>query len=294
MAIARGIDTGWTSYDFKVPLVFLNPRIGLNYEVNHDLNVFASAAYTSREPRLADYYDAEFLSEPNFALNGHGSYDFSSPNIKPEHLVDIELGGRLHVAEGESCNSQFSVNGYLMNFTNEIISTGAYDHFGSAIVGNAEKTSHYGIELGLDQYFGSRVKLSLTTTISHNEILQFTQFADTISAAGHVPIGFPSVTGGMLLSVTPIDHLSITIAGSYVGAMYGDIRNSDQWKNDPYFVLNGTVAYRMEKVLGLSYIELKLQGNNLLNTLYTSYATSGTGFFVGAPLNAFGQLQIGL
>jgi hypothetical protein len=58
--------------------------------------------------------------------------------------------------------------------------------------------------------------------------------------------------------------------------------------------MDGNLSIRQENVAGLSFVELKIQANNILNEYYTSYVESGSGFFVAAPFNIFGGIQIGL
>ncbi len=294
MSTATGTSVGWKSYDFTVPLLFVNPRLGVNYAFEK-ASIFASVAYTSREPVLTDYYNPDFLHEPNFARTADGGYDFSNPNIKPEHLLDLELGARSSILQNAAINDlSLSVNGYYMGFRDEIIKTGRTDHYGSSIVANADKSLHYGLETSIDARFADWISLALTFTASHNEITQFSKYSDTISVNGKVPIGFPSTTGGLMLMLAPAAGFNIAITGRYVGAFYGDIFNSDLYKNAAYVLFNGSASYKLAKVLGLSYLQFKITANNLTNVLYTSYVEKDLGFFVGAPFNLFGQIEIGL
>ncbi len=298
MSQLSGIATGWKSYNFTVPLTFLNPRLGLNYQQDQS-SVFASAAYTSREPVLSDYYNAEFFSEPNFAQTGQGDFNFSSLLIKPEHLLDLELGGRSILYHGAQLNDlTLGLNGYYMGFTDEILKTGRTDHFGSSIVANADRTLHYGLEASLSLHAFEWLSLDLNFTASHNEILNFSKYSDTTSVnnslIGKVPIGFPSATGSISLTAAPTKELSVNLTGRYVGSFYGDIQNSELYRNNAYFLVNGAASYRVERLFGLSYLEFKLSVNNLTNALYTSYVERDAGFFVGAPINVYGQIEIGL
>ena len=76
--------------------------------------------------------------------------------------------------------------------------------------------------------------------------------------------------------------------------MYGDLVNSDYYRNDAYGVLDAAISYRQKNILGLQYAELRVEVNNILNKFYTSYVESGTGFFVAAPRHGFATIQIGL
>ena len=294
-AFREQTQTGWTSYSFNVPLFFVNLRFGLNINFNDFFSGFASASVTSREPRLKDYYNAEFFSLPNFARKPDGSFNFNAPLIKPEHLLDIELGTRLaKYLIGDDVLFSGGVTGYYMPFTDELLQTGRSDGWGSPIVDNAEKVDHYGIELEGAFEFGTVAALTFNFTASHNEIKQFSRYADMVNVAGKVPIGFPSIISGASLLLQPIKGLSFSFTGKYIGTMYGDLVNSDYYRNDPYAVTDAMLSYREDNILGMEYVELKVQVNNVFDKYYTSYVESGTGFFVAAPRHGFATIQIGL
>jgi len=293
MSQVSGVPVGWQSYNFSVPLFFLNPRLGVVYQFGSG-SVFASAAYTSREPVLSDYYNAEFFSEPNFARNADGSFDFTKPLIQPEHLLDLELGTTFDPLD----RARISLNGYYMGFQNEIVKTGKSDHFGSPIVANADRTVHYGAEIAAAFKATSWLELGANLTLSHNEILSFNNYsvdpAVNDSLVGHQPIGFPSQTGALTIAFGPYKGITLSGEARYVGPFYGDIENTGLYRNAAYMLVNATLSYRTEQLLGLSFVEVKISGMNLTNALYTTYVEKATGFFVGAPFNVFGQLQIGL
>jgi outer membrane receptor protein involved in Fe transport len=181
-----------------------------------------------------------------------------------------------------------------MPISEELLQTGITDAWGSPQVANAGKVDHYGIELDGAFEFGSAAALKFNFTASHNEIKEFSQYSDTISVIGKVPIGFPSVIAGASLLLKPLTGLTLSITGRYVGAMYGDLTNSDFFRNDPYGVFDAALSYREKNILGMNYIELRVQVNNILNKFYTSYVESGTGFFVAAPRHGFATIEIGL
>jgi iron complex outermembrane receptor protein len=298
MSQLSGVSTGWKSYNFTVPLTFLNPRLGMNYQFASS-NVFASAAYTSREPVLSAYYNAEFFSEPNFAKSATGEFDFANPLIKPERLLDLELGAQSSIIHNRTLNDlSLGLNGYYMGFTDEILKTGRTDHFGSSIVANADRTLHYGVEASLSARMIDWISLSLTVTTSHNEIVQFSKYSDSAALnaqlVGKTPIGFPSLTASTSLTLTPIEGFSFNLNARYVGRFFGDIQNSDLYTNSAYVLVNGAASYRANNLLGLSFMQFKLSAMNLTNALYTSYVERDAGFFVGAPINVFAQIEIGL
>jgi iron complex outermembrane receptor protein len=295
-AAFRGLkQTGWTNYTFAVPLFFVNPRLGLDLRLNDFVSTFASAALTNREPQLKDYYNAEFFSNPNFNRNPDGSFNFGSPKIEPEHLVDLELGTQVErFLLDDDILFSGGITGYYMPINEELLQTGRVDQWGSPIIANAGTVDHYGIELNGRFEIGIGVVLKVNIAASHNEIKDFPQYSDSVHVAGKVPVGFPSLIAGASLLLMPFKGLTIGVTGRYVGAMYGDLTNSSLFHNDPYGVVDAMLGYKEKNVLGLQYVELRIEVNNILNTFYTSYVESGTGFFVAAPRHGYATIQIAL
>lgn len=286
---------GWTSYTFDVPLLFVNPRLGVGISFNDFLTGFMNVSVTTREPRLKDYYNPQFFSLPNFFRNSDGSFNFNAPKIEPEHFIDMQFGTNLGKYLLDD-NTLFSggLSAYYILFTEELLQTGKIDQWGTPQIANAGRVDHYGIIFDGAFEFGSSVILKFNFTASHNEVKEFLQYSDTVSVVGKVPIGFPSIIAGASLLIKPVDGFALSLTGRYIGAMYGDLVNSDYYRNDAYGVLDAAISYRQKSILGLQYAELRIEVNNLLNKFYTSYVESGTGFFVAAPRHGFATIQIGL
>jgi iron complex outermembrane recepter protein len=292
LAASNGLLPGFTSHDFTVPLTFINPKFGVNVILSDELSSYGSISYTSREPRLKDYYNAEFFTEPNFQKTEFGTYDYSKPLIRHESLLDVELGLRMNSIIGSGVFSS-TLGGYYMPFKDELIKTGKLDRFGSSIVGNAESVVHMGIEFN-GRYSTSIFEAGLNFTISKNEIKQFDSYIDPTAPIGKTPIGFPSFMGSLDVYYHVTEAFSIGLIARHVGEMYGDVENTDYYKNDAYWVADGSLSLKLVKVLGLNSLKATLQVNNITNTLYTSYVEKNAGFFVGAPLNMYGGIEIGL
>ncbi|MFQ5629764.1 MAG: TonB-dependent receptor, partial [bacterium] len=73
--------------EFSVPYHFLNPRLGLNYNISETFNIYTNASRTTREPRLKNLYDAAEASTPTawgavlpqFEVRNDGAYNFVEP-----------------------------------------------------------------------------------------------------------------------------------------------------------------------------------------------------------------------
>ena len=86
-------------------------------------------------------------------------YDFKSPFAKPEKLFDVEMGTGYRTE-----NFRFSVNMFWMEFTDELVKSGAVDIFGQPVTGNAERTRHIGIELDGSSTLTANISLSGNAT----------------------------------------------------------------------------------------------------------------------------------
>ena len=293
----RIFDETFVGTQFSTPYHFLNPRFGLNYNLSERVNLYGSVSRTSREPRLKNLYDAAEASTPaswgavtpQFELNENGEFDFENPLVKPENLLNFELGAgyntnRLHGA----------VNVYLMDFQNEIIKKGGLDRFGQPITGNAEKTKHQGLEISGAVQASRRFRLSGNALFSVNELKSYTIFD-----AGDAPIvldgnriaGFPNTLGNFRLTYAWRDlHFSTIV--KYVGKFYTDNFQDETRTVDAFSVVNFSARLNL-KMVGLPGLQIQAQLRNVLNKKYLSHG-EGDDFFPGAVRNGFLALQYAL
>lgn len=292
-ASTLGIRPGFTSNTFSVPYSFFNPRIGLLYSLLDNMDIYGSLSVTSREPRLKDYYGAEFFSEPNFEKTQFGEFDYSKPTITEERLMDVEIGLRSKF-DIDNIAIKYEAGGYYMPFTNELLKTGKVDRFGSSVVANAESVLHYGFEATARLQYEDILEVNASILLSHNEIKEFSKYIDPVSIVGKTPIGFPSKVITAAVLGRPFEGLDIMLRGRMIGEMYGDLDNSDYFKNDAYTVIDANIGYTYHSILGANFIRLALDINNIFDANYISYVERSAGFFVGAPRNLMASIQIGL
>lgn len=293
-AVNLGIQPGWQSREFGVDFDFVNPRVGLRLNISTNASLFASVSRTSREPRLKDYYNAEFFSEPNFERRADGQYDFNKPKIKPETLTDVEAGVHVgHLALSDEVTLGANINAYYMMFEDELVKTGATDRFGSSIMTNAEQTNHSGLELGVQAGFRDILSLEVVGSLSKHEIAKFdpVKMPDSLSIVGNRPIGFPELTMAANLRWNPIKQLMVLWQTRLQGEYYSDLKNSVEAKNPEFSVTDLTLAYTHTFDEQYS-VTVKGQVLNLFDRLYTSYAEGGL-WFVAAPRHFYGSVEFG-
>jgi iron complex outermembrane receptor protein len=298
----RLYDEKFIRTDFSVPYHFFNPRIGINYNVNENFNVYTQISRTSREPRLVNLYNAAEASTPEswgpvtpqFKPLPGGGYDYSMPLVHPEALVNIELGGgyedeRLHA----------TMNLFYMSFNDEIIKNGQLDRFGIPVTGNAERTLHQGIEIsGILQALRG-LEVSANATLSKNRLVKYTAFENSVpvSLDGNTIAGFPDFLANMRATYHN-EGLTLSLSVQHVGESYSDnfqrSGNADPGKTvDPYTVVNGWCSYRLGVEPIGREVEVRFQLNNLFNAYYASHA-EGDEFFAAALRNFFASLRIDL
>jgi iron complex outermembrane receptor protein len=288
-------DEKFVGTSFDVDYHFINPRLGINVNLDPAWNVYGNVSYTHREPRLKNLYDAAESSggaTPQFAVRPGGSYDFTNPAVRPEKLLNVELGSGFI---GE--RHQLLLNGYLMDFEDEIVKSGGLDRFGQPITGNAEQTLHLGFELV------ARYELLRSLIVEANGLwarsrLQSYTVYDTDDAGEPVAIaldgnriaGFPERLANLKLTWRQYGFTGV-LTFKYVGDQYTDNFESDARRVDPYAVWNASFGYRTPPVLGFRGLDIRLAVNNLLDRLY---AQSGEGdqFFVAAERNFFVDIQV--
>lgn len=290
---------------FSVDYVFVNPRVGANYKVDDNLNVWTSVALTTREPRMANLFDASSIAygeTPLFqseVVDGEQVYDFENPLVNPEQLLDIELG-----AYYRSEDISADITAYYMSFTDELVKSGQLGIFGDPIDGNAPKTMHMGLELSASaQVLGtpeSGILVSANATFSTNEITEFAFVTGvdslgqevSVDLAGNSIAGFPDVLANVMVTATH-DNASLTILNKYVGEFYTDNFQNEINKNDAWNVVNVYASYLFTNTPIVKDVRVNMQMNNALNSLY-SMSGEGDQFFPGAERNYYFGVALGL
>lgn len=285
--------------DFTIDGLFLNPRIGLNYLFNSDLNLFFTFAQVTREPRLKNYYDAAESSAgevPQFEVDGNGNYDHTKPLVSPETMNSFELGSSFNT---RSIN--LSANLFYMLFSDEIVKNGQVDRFGQPVTGNMDKTVHVGIELSGTVRVSDHFDFTLNGAYSKNTIENGSYYLDddnSIDLKGNRISGFPDVTLNGIIRFN-YNGFFTQLWVKYVGEFYTDnydnnleayeaqypgLTDYSDNKVDNYFISNILLSYQFNTQPTLNNVKLFLQVNNIFDNLYASYGI-GKEFFPGAERN---------
>ncbi len=293
----RLYDEKFIGTDFTLNYNFVNPRVGVNFHLTPNSNVFVSYGRTTREPRLKNFYDAAEASTPQswgpvvpqFETNPDGSFNFDKPLVKPETLNDIEVGFgiRHHRFNG-------TINLYYMDFEDEIVKKGQLDRFGQPITGNAKRTLHTGVEFSGGAELLSGFSLLANATISRNELKEYTDYSGgtPVKLDGNSIAGFPDFLANARLNYRK-GHFLASIAMQHVGKQYTDNYQNEENKVDPYTVFNGVVGITGLRLWGNARINFQLHVQNMFDTLYIAHGESDE-FFPAAERQIFVSTKVEL
>ncbi len=283
---ADALQTVITSDQFN----FFNPKVGVNLDINKSSSAYASFAVGNKEPSRQDIVDATSLAPcPDLA-------DCAQQGPRPENLQDFELGYRYL-----SKATQVQINGYFMNYKDQLVLTGAINNVGESIRVNVPESYRAGVEFQAAQQLGSKLLINANLTLSQNKIKNFTEVV--VSYDGETPnavnqyqdtdIAFsPSVIAGGSVNFMPANGLEIALLPKYVGKQYLDNTSNENRVIDPFFVndlrFNYTLNPSWAKEIGFSFLV-----NNLFNTKYESNGYTYSYLYYGQITENFLYPQAG-
>lgn len=234
----EGIDTSY---------VFINPKVGLTYQLSNSQSIYASYASANREPVRSDFLDALGGTVP-----------------RAEQLHDIELGYRK-----SSPSLSYEANVYYMLYKDQLVLSGGINDVGSPLRINVDDSYRMGLELSAtidkDEYFSWSPNL----TISRNKISEFYDIVQDV-VIENPDISFsPSIVAGSQFTYKFSPRIHASLLSKYVGKQFLDNTGIEGRTLDAYMVHDAQLRYKMggELVQGL---EFKLLVNNILNAKYSS------------------------
>lgn len=291
---------------YEVGHFFLNPRLGLNYNLNEQVNFYASAALARQEPADVEYYDAfagpdDLGADPLFARSDTlvqggvvQQVNWHDPLIKPEKVLDFEWGAGYRAG----CRTA-KLNLYWMDFRDEIIPYGQVDDDNVPVRGNADRTVHRGAELALGWQLAKSVTLDGSLALSQNYYAKFS--SPYWDEAGNVVVYdysgntiplFPGRLANVRLSYQWADT-GLSLQAQQVGKQYLDNTENEARAIDAYGVVNAGVTQQVG--WGGAKAQVQLHLNNLLGAEYETsgyyfgerylYAAAGRNYYLGLKLS---------
>ena len=259
---------------FDADYAFLTPRLGINYNATEKINIFGNLSLARREPSMRDLWDPSgvwnFPTPMPVAFNRIDAANgiWEDPFVEPEELTNWELG-----AGYQRPGFQAKINGYVMDFRNEIVSSGYVGLSGESIRSNAARTMHKGVELSMRYTPVSLFDLSSNLTVSDNFFKSGTLFDlnnEPLSVTGNSIANFPEIMSNTRITVRRRDA-SASFSIRYVGKQYLDNTQTESNVIDPYTVSSLSLGYAIRNIGELQRIEVLFDVYNLFDTEYESY-----------------------
>jgi iron complex outermembrane receptor protein len=236
-------------------LNFINPKVGLNYDITERARVYASYSIGQKEPSRNDYTQSTPDSRP-----------------KPEKLQDVEIG-----YSQSAKKISWGLNLYHMDYKDQLIVTGEINDVGAYIHTNVAKSYRQGIEAQVAVQPFQQLTWNVNATYSQNKIKNFKEFVDDydngvqqLNTFKTSDIAFsPNIIAGSTITFEAFKNFRISLITKYVGEQFLDNTSSSDKKLDAFFVNDVRINYTI-KTKFIKEIGIILSINNILNEQYES------------------------
>ena len=207
---------------------------------------------------------------------------------------------------------RISSNLYYMNYTNQLVLTGAIDDVGAPIRATSGKSYRLGIEIDAEFSINKKITLRPNASFSSNQNRDFrASINGSLQNLGNTPLSFsPSTIVGNAFVYEPSENFMISFLSKYVGKQYmsnlnSTISNQDQLES--FFISDLNFEYRIETKKSF---EITIHGlvNNIFNKEFVDrgyYYTyeypdsegkiitgDGAGFYPQATTNFLGGIRL--
>ena len=226
---------------------FFNPKAGFIYRITENSDLYFSFARAHREPNRNDFENGVSTAE---------------------RLDDFELGWRYR-----SEQFKLNANGYYMNYTDQLVLTGAIDDVGAPIRATSGKSYRLGFELDADYKISNSFSLQPNAAFSANRNQDFKAFVfGELKNLGDTPLSFsPGIIVGNRFTYTPDEHFQLALLSKYVGEQYMSNLGSEVSSLDvldAYFTSDLNLVYQIEPNSVFKSIIFTVLFNNIFNAEY--------------------------
>ncbi len=243
---------------------FLNPKMGLHYELSGTQDIYISYSQGNREPTRSDFRDAKPGMSP-----------------RPERLHNLEAGYRFR-----SPAFTLAPNVFYMKYTDQLVLTGEINDVGAPMTTNVPDSYRMGFEVAGAIKPAGWLTVDFNAAFSRNKIRNFTEFVDNWDYdpgdpaqplqfernLGDTDLAFsPWLVAGGSLTLTPFKQAEIALGGKYVGKQYIDNTSNNQRILNPYFVNDLRLNYNF-RTGSIQEARISLMVNNLFNVNYETNA----------------------
>ena len=226
---------------------FFNPKAGFIYRMADDSDLYFSFARAHREPNRNDFENGVSTAE---------------------RLDDFELGWRY-----KRERFKLNANSYFMNYTDQLVLTGAIDDVGAPIRATSGKSYRLGLELDTDYQLSESFSIQSNAALSTNRNQDFNAFVfGELKNLGDTPLSFsPGVIVGNRFTYAPNEHFQLAFLSKYVGEQYmSNLRSevSDLDVLEAYFTSDLNFVYQIQPKSVFKSITFTALINNIFNAEY--------------------------
>ena len=251
----------------KLDWNFFNPKVGVNYLINNESNVFFSLGRVGREPTRNDI----FMGNDNLMLDENNQLMLGT--ITPEYVTDYELGYRLNKQK-----LKLEFNMFYMDFKNEIVLNGNFGPNGLALTNKVDKSYRMGAELSLNYQINEH------WNVENNSSFVYAKIREENNSFS--PILTPKFIVNQEVSYK-IKNITINLHSRFQDSSYMDFSNTT--KLPSYVIFNSGVLYDWKQW------QIGFFVNNLTNKRYYNYGyteADGTGkYFIQMPRNFMASVK---
>ena len=284
------IDGGVDGTAIDVPTrqwTFLSPKAGVTWYVTDRVNLYGSIGRSGREPTRHDILGSTNINPANLAVVS----DVNS--VEAEYVNNLETGVRY-----QSASFLGKLNGFYMQFENEISPTGAFIPEGFIqLRENIAESYRSGIEAEWYWTPIQRVILSGNATWMQTNISEFTQGASGETFTNRESILSPDWLVNGTVTYRTFDILDVSLSGRYMSEAYLELTNNEEFILPSFFVMDLGLDARISNNISAS-----VKVHNLFDELYftngapmdTNFdgAFDSPGYITQPPRHLFAEISV--
>ena len=263
---SNGDDNDGSLISINSKKTFFNPKLGFSLSINEKSDMYFSFAVANREPIRSDFIDSE---------------------VKPKHetLYNFELGENYNYRNG-----LLKANLFLMEYKNQLVSTGEVNDVGAYIRTNVDKSRRYGLEVSntiSTKKFNveSNISLSKNYVFDFREVIydygeDFSEYNLMVTNYDKTDIAFsPNLIINNQIEFGAFNNLHFFLKSKFVGKQYLDNTSNINRSIDSFFTNDFGAYINLSNKL-LENLFFRVSVNNIFNTLYSSNGYT-FGYFAG-------------
>lgn len=253
-----GYDNNQNNVTQDVSFNFINPKAGLQYQINTNQSLYATFSRANREPVRDDFTQ-------------------STPETRPkaEVLNDLEIGWIV-----QSAKHRLQVVAYNMAYTDQLTLTGKINDVGAYTRVNVDQSFRRGLEIEYSRNIFNWLQWNATLALSQNKVKNFTEYVDDYDSSWNylgqlqqsyenTDLAFsPAIVASSMFRFNLAKTLSIDWISKYVGRQYLDNTQNEGRSLDPFWVNDLRINFLTQKVYFAKEFRLSLLASNIFNVAY--------------------------